>query len=103
VRELGQLAERKDDFARLGIAVYAIATQGIPDLEPLQQDLGAGVTLLADPEKVAVKEFGMLERFGLARSGAFLIDREGRVSHRWLTGNYRKRPSPDEILAKALD
>jgi peroxiredoxin len=102
VRELGELAERKEAFDRLGVAVYAISTQ--PDgLLGLQEDLGAGVTLLSDPDGVAVRTFGMGERFGLARAGTFLLDREGRVSHRWLAENYRRRPSADEILVKARE
>jgi peroxiredoxin len=102
VRELGELADRKEAFDRLGIAVYAITTQ--PDgLAGLEEDLGTGVTLLSDPDGGAVTAFGMGERFGLARAGTFLLDREGRVTHRWLTGNYRKRPLPDEILARARD
>jgi len=103
VRELVGLAERKEDFDRLGIAVYALATQPLEKLVPFQEDLGKGVTLLSDESGVAVAAFGMSERFGLARAGSFLIDREGMVTHRWLAENYRKRPSPDEILAKARD
>ena len=101
MRELVQLAERKDAFARLGVAVYAIAAGPAEALKPLQEKLGDGVTLLADPEGKAVTAFGMLERNGLARAATFLLDREGRVSHRWLAENYRKRPQPDDILAKA--
>jgi peroxiredoxin len=101
VRELVQLAERNDAFARLGVSVYAIAVSPAAALAPLQEKLGDGVTLLADPEGKAVSAFGMLEGNGLARAATFLLDREGRVSHRWLTENYRKRPSPEDILAKA--
>lgn len=101
MRELVQLAERKDDFARLGVAVYALAPQDADKLESLQEDLGDAVTLLSDPETKAIAAFGMLERFGLPRAASFLIDREGRVTHRWLAENYRKRPSPEEILEKA--
>ncbi len=103
MRELVQLAERKDEFARLGIAVYAIAAQPVEKLAPLQEKLGIAVTLLADPEGKAVRAFGVLEKYGLARSATFLLDREGRVSYRWLAENYRKRPAPEEILARARD
>lgn len=101
MRELGQLADRKEDFDRLGVAVYAIAAQPVEKLTTLQEDLGAGVTLLSDPDGVAIAAFGMSERFGLARAGSFLLDRNGRVSYRWLAENYRKRVSPDAILEKA--
>jgi peroxiredoxin len=103
VRELVQLAERRDDFARLGIEVYALAPQEAEKLESLQEDLGAAVTLLSDPETKAIAAFGVLERFGLPRAATFLIDREGRVTHRWVAENYRKRPSPDDILVKARE
>ncbi len=101
MRELVQLAERKDEFARLGIAVYAIAAAPAAALAPLQEKLGDGVTLLADPEGKAVDSFGMLEKNGLARAATFLLDREGRVGYRWLAENYRKRPLPEDVLAKA--
>ncbi|HEX5137525.1 MAG TPA: redoxin domain-containing protein [Planctomycetota bacterium] len=103
MRELVGLAGRREEFDRLGIQVYALSTQPLEKLAPLQEDLGKGVTLLSDEGGVAVSAFGMAERFGLARAGSFLIDREGRVTHRWLAENYRKRPSPDDILAKARD
>jgi peroxiredoxin len=101
VRELVQLAERRDGFARLGVAVYAIAVQPAESLVPLQEKLGDGVTLLSDPEGKATVAFGMLEGNGLARAGTFLVGREGFVSYRWLAENYRKRPEADEVLAKA--
>ncbi len=103
MRELVQLAERKDDFARLGIEVCAIAPQDATELTSLQEDLGSGVTLLSDADTKATVAFGVLEKFGLPRAATFLIDREGRVSHRWLAENYRKRPSPETILAKARE
>lgn len=101
MRELVQLAERKDDFARLGVSVYALAPQEAGKLEALQVRLGDGVTLLSDPEGKAVRAFGVLEKFSLPRPASFLLDREGRVTYRWLAENYRRRPPPDEILARA--
>lgn len=102
MRELGELADREKSFARLGTRVYGISTRTPEDLADLQEDLGTGVTLLSDPGGVAVSAFGMMDsRMDIARSGSFLLDRQGRVKYRWLTDNYRERPAPDEILAKA--
>ena len=101
MRELVQLAEKKDEFARLGVAVYALAPQDVEKLESLQEKLGTGVTLLSDPERKAIRAFGVLDKFGLPRAASFLVDRDGRVSHRWLAENYRRRPSPEEVLARA--
>ena len=101
MRELVGLAERKEDFKRLGVELYAIAAQPVEKLAPLQEKLGDAITLLADPDGTAVATFGMLERFGLARSATFLLDREGKVGRRWVADNYRKRPTVDDILAAA--
>jgi peroxiredoxin len=101
VRELVELADRRDEFARLGVSVYALAPQAAEKLESLQEKLGRGVTLLSDPERAAIRAFGVLDKFGLPRAASFLIGRDGRVSHRWLAENYRRRPSADDVLAKA--
>lgn len=73
-------------------------------LRKLQDDLGPGVILLADPEAAAIAAFGMLdpEPFPpgrvIARAGTVLIDKQGVVAQWWLTDNYRERPDPTEIL-----
>jgi len=105
VRELGRLAERKGEFDRLGVTVYAIAIDDPADLAELQEELGEAVTLLADPGGQAVSSFNMMDPKPFpartqARAGTFWIDRDGVLRERWLPRNYRERPDPDEILGK---
>lgn len=83
--------------------VYALSGDRAETLEELQAELGLAVTLLSDPEGEALGAFGMRDPAGVphentARAATFVIDRQGRVSRRWLAANYRKRPSADEIL-----
>ncbi len=90
-------------FARLGVDLYAIAIEKREDLEDLQESLGTAVTLLADPDGVAVEAFGVMDPDPippqpLARSATFFIDQEGVVRYRWLPRDYRNRPAPDDIL-----
>ena len=49
------------EFRRLGARLYAIAHQGREELADLQEELGTGITLLADPEGKAIVAFGMLD------------------------------------------
>lgn len=98
------LAARREDFARFGMRVYALSGDRPETLVELQKELGLAVTLLSDPDGEAIGAFGMRDPTGLphkntARAGTFLIDRQGRVARRWLSTNYRKRPTADEILS----
>ena len=73
------------------------------DLEDLQESLGTAVTLLADPEGIAVEAFGVMDPDPIppglvARAATFFIDREGVVRYRWFPKDYRRRPAPRDIL-----
>ena len=81
----------------------AIALQSREDLADLQEDLGDGVTLLADPTGEAIEAWGMRDLAPvpprpMARAGTFLVDPKGVVRSHWLKRAYHERPGPDEIL-----
>jgi len=105
VRELVGLAKHEKEFARRGVRVFAISREEVGELEELQGMLGTAVTLLSDTDGSAARAFGMsdVRRFRMKeeqmRAGTFSIDRDGQVTRRWLEGNYRDRPDPEEILA----
>ena len=104
MRELGELAKRGDDFARLGTRVIAICVDAPDALAELQAELGDAVTVVVDPEARAVRAFGMLDPAPTpdrvqARSGTFWIDAAGIVRHRWLPDSYRRRVEPETVLA----
>jgi peroxiredoxin len=104
VRELGRLAERSGEFARLGARVVAVALQTREELADLQAALGDGVTVVADPTGEAVDAWHMRDPTPvpprpMARAGTFLVDPKGVVRSHWLKAAYHERPEPDEILA----
>ena len=83
--------------------MFALAIAEPDDLSALQERLGTGVTLLADPVGEAVEAFGVLDpgpfpQRRIARSASFLVDGEGRILRRWTGSSYRQRPAPDEVL-----
>ena len=103
MRELVQLADRAEEFEQLGTRLFAISTEPREKLTDLQERLGDKVTLLSDPDGKAVEAFGMIDpgsmpKKGMARSGTFLLERDGTVRHSWIAETYRSRPTPDEIL-----
>ena len=85
--------------------MFAVIAQRAEKLEGLQEDLGDAITVLADPEAVAIERFGMLDPrpfppgMRLARSGIYYIDPKGIARRRWLVDNYRDATDPAEILA----
>lgn len=73
-------------------------------LRSLQEELGAAVTIVADPTATAVRAFGMLDGDPFpdriqARAGTYWIDAAGVVGHRWLLDAYRKRVAAETVLA----
>ena len=64
-------------------------------------------TLLADKDVKIIEAFGMANPrfpkgtnwYGIAVPAIFVIDRKGRVTHRFATRDYRDRPSPEAVLS----
>jgi peroxiredoxin len=86
------------------VRLFALCQDEARDLEALQETVGHGVTLLVDPAGEAIDSFGMRDPDPvpprpMARAGTFLIDRDGNVRRRWLSGRYHERPDPERILA----
>lgn len=68
------------------------------------EHLGLGYRIVADPELRVIDAYGLRhDREGdtaIARPATFLIDAEGVIRWRDLTENFRRRPSPDQVLAR---
>ncbi len=99
-----ELADKRDAWARLGVRVIAFCIDDPDDLKELQDELGFGVTLIADPTAAATKAFGMLDPKPFpdriqARAGLFWLNTSREVRARWLPDRYRARPDLDEVRA----
>lgn len=90
-----------------GIALVAISADTPEQIRAGRAKHGARVTLLADPELVVTKQYGLLNRKGLAPGGirhlpiptTILVDAAGIV--RWIdqASDYQVRSHPDRVLA----
>lgn len=90
-----------------GIALVAISADTPEQIRAGRAKHGARVTLLADPELAVTKQYGLLNRKGLAPGGirhlpiptTILVDAAGVV--RWIdqASDYQVRSHPDRVLA----
>jgi len=66
-----------------------------------------GFTLLADKKAQIIEALGMTNPqfpkgsrwYGVALPGILTIDPKGKVTHRFISKDYRDRPSPEAVLA----
>jgi peroxiredoxin len=73
------------------------------DSARLAEGLGLEFPLLSDVEREAVRAWGVAHEEGLpgqviARPASFLVERDGTISWRSLTDNWRVRLRPEELL-----
>jgi peroxiredoxin len=97
------LAELKNAEAQVvGISVDSpFALKAFADAQQLSYPL------LSDFNKEASKGYGVLNENllgtfqGVANRAVFLIDRNGKVAHKWISDDPRVQPNYDEVKAKA--
>jgi peroxiredoxin len=97
------LAELKNAEAQVvGISVDSpFALKAFADAQQLSYPL------LSDFNKEASKAYGVLNENllgtfqGVANRAVFLIDRNGKVAHKWISDDPRVQPNYDEVKAKA--
>jgi NADH-dependent peroxiredoxin subunit C len=102
--ELGDMADRYQDFKKLGVEVYGISTDthfvhkawhdASPTIKKIQYPL------LADPTGTLTRAFGVhIEEEGLSYRGTFLIDPQGKIKLAEIQDNGIGR-NADELLRK---
>jgi peroxiredoxin len=90
-----------------GIALVALSADTPEQIRAGRAKHGARATLLADPELVVTRQYGLLNRKGLSPSGirvlpiptTILVDAAGVV--RWIdqATDYQVRSHPERVLA----
>ena len=76
--------------------------------KPIVEQYGLAFPVLSDVGGATMRAFGVAHEGGnpidggdIARPATFVLDRQGRVVWRDLTENWRIRPRPAELLARA--
>jgi thioredoxin-dependent peroxiredoxin len=81
-RQFCSYRDRADDLGRLDAEVVGISSQSIDSHERFTAEHGLTVPLLADPERAAIRAYGVAGPGGLTRRSVFIVDPEGIVRHR---------------------
>ena len=93
---------------REGGQLFAIAASPREELAAMAAERGLGFTLLADPECVAIRAFGLLHP-GAGPGGAdismpahFLVRRDGSIAWSYVARRIVDRPAPATVT-RAID
>ena len=72
-----------EPIADAGIKVLGVSADGVDSHKKFEKKYNLNFTLVADPGRNIIDEYGVRGAFGTARRVTFLIDREGRIRHIW--------------------
>jgi peroxiredoxin Q/BCP len=78
------MRDRLDGLASLGHRLIAISPQATDSHARFRERFALAQILLSDPERVAIRAFGVLGPFGVTRRATFLIDRDAVIRERAL-------------------
>lgn len=107
------------EFARAGVALFAISYDPVPVLEEFATRWGITYPLLSDEGRRAIRALGQLnehtdeqvrfygaalrdEHQGIPYSGLFLLATDGTVAERQFERSYRRRPAAALVLDELL-
>jgi len=102
--ELGDMADRYEEFKKLGVEVYSVSTD-THFVHKAWHDTSETIKkirypMLADPTGVLTRAFGVhIEEQGISYRGTFVIDPEGRIKIAEIHDNGIGR-NADELLRK---
>ncbi len=102
--ELGDMADRYEDFKKMGVEVYSVSTD-THFVHKAWHDASETIKkihypMLADPTGILTRAFGVhIEEQGIAYRGTFVVDPEGRIKIAEIHDNGIGR-SADELLRK---
>lgn len=84
--------------------MLAVSVDPVDRNVELSGELGLEFALLSDPRAEVIDAYGVLHAEGgmggtdIARPALFIVDRDGTIAWKNLTGNWRVRVRPDEVL-----
>jgi len=69
-----------DEFKKRDVELYGISVQDVKSKKKFCDTEGIKYSLLADVEKAASKDYGVLGVTGMAKRVTFVIDKEGKIA-----------------------
>ena len=90
-----------------GVRVYTLSYDEPDALKDFVEARGITFTLLSDPDSKVIQQFGILNTliaeddhpwFGIPYPGAYVIDAEGLITHKFFDNNLAVRAGPEQLL-----
>lgn len=99
-----------EDFDAAGIAVYALSYDEPDALADFRDVHGITYKLLSDPDSEVIRSFGILNTlidpkdhpwYGIPYPGTYVVDGDGRITHKFFDSNLAVRAGPEQLLRAA--
>ena len=85
-RQFCSYAERADDMSELDAVVVGLSAQDVDSHVKFVDRHGIPVPLLADTDKAVAKAYGVSAPLLGTRRGVVIVDEDGRIAHRDVSG-----------------
>jgi peroxiredoxin Q/BCP len=78
-KEACNFRDNMEKFSELGAKVLGVSVDNVDSHKSFKEKDNLNFTLLADPDKKVTKEYGVLNKFGVASRVTFVIDKQGVI------------------------
>jgi len=101
-REFCTATEDYEDYLDLDATVYGVSVDSPFSLDAWAKASHMGITLLSDMTKDAIKKYDvvdneLLDLGGVAMRSAFVINKEGTITYKWVAQDQKEFPDFDAI------
>jgi peroxiredoxin len=103
--EMVALQDRLDEFRSAGATVLGVSADSAFALNAFREEYGLEFDLVSDTSGEAIREYDQeidipdLGLYGVANRAAFVLDRDGTVTHRWVADDPTVEPDYDALVA----
>lgn len=78
-KEACNFRDNLEKFKELGANVFGVSVDDVESHKSFKEKENLNFILLADPDKKVTKEYGVLNKFGMASRVTFVIDKQGII------------------------
>ena len=95
------------DLTDAGVRVYALSYDEADALRDFRQAYGTTYKFLSDSDSAVIRQFGILNTliaeddhpwFGIPYPGAYVLDADGVITHKFFENNLAVRVGPEQLL-----
>jgi peroxiredoxin len=99
-KQLTELEGHRSRFTAKQATVVALSVDPPDRSHALSAQLGLGFPILSDPDRRAIKAWGVDdEDNALAWPSVFIVGKDGTIVQRWLATSIEVRPTADDVLS----